>query len=69
MSEQSINKDPTKRKGRAVNQYDLNGTLIQRWDRISDASRATGANESSIASCCRDERHTAGGFKWRYCET
>lgn len=35
------------------------------YNTISEASRETGINKSSIAKVCRGERKTAGGFIWR----
>lgn len=33
---------------------------------ICEAARNTGVEFSNIAKCCRNERHSAGGFQWRY---
>lgn len=51
---------------RPVNQYDLNGNFIQRFESIMDASRATGAPSGKICMVCNKERNTAAGFQWRY---
>ena len=48
-----------------VIQYDLEGELVKVFDSISDASKQTEINKSSIAKCCRGERNMAGGFIWR----
>lgn len=48
-----------------VIQYDLEGELVKVFDSISDASKQTEINKSSIAKCCRGERNKAGGFIWR----
>ena len=48
-----------------VIQYDLEGELVKVFDSISDASKQTEINKSSIAKCCRGERNMVGGFIWR----
>lgn len=35
------------------------------FNSITEASRATGANELSISLCVRNKQKTAGGFTWR----
>ena len=49
-----------------VIQYDLEGELVKVFDSISDASKASGVNKSSIAKCCRGERKKAGNFIWKF---
>ena len=51
---------------KSVNQFDLKGVLINTFDSISDASKASGVNKSSIAKCCRGERKKAGNFIWKF---
>ena len=51
-----------------VNQYDLDGKIIKTWYSISDAERDLKIRNSNISQCCRNIRHTAGGFKWEYVE-
>ena len=50
-----------------VAQYDLNtGELIQEWDCIMDASRATGIDNSAIAKCAKGKYKHAGGYLWKF---
>ncbi len=49
-----------------VIQYDLEGELVKVFDSISEASKATEINKSSIAKCCRGERKKAGNFIWKF---
>lgn len=49
-----------------VIQYDFDGELVKVFDSISEASKATEVNKSSIAKCCRGERNKAGGFIWKF---
>ena len=56
--------NPMYGNGTKVMQYDLNDNLIKIWNCIADAKRELKINH--ISSCCRGERKTAGGFKWKY---
>ena len=42
------------------------GNVIQTYYSIQSASRITGVNAAHICQCCKGERDTAGGMKWRY---
>ena len=52
--------------GRNVEQYDNNGTLINTFVSVSDASRATGLAMSGIIACCKGRYKTCGGYTWKY---
>ena len=49
-----------------VNQYNLNGEFIKRWDYAKEASRTLDINYSSLISCCTGKYKSSGGFKWEY---
>lgn len=49
-----------------VMQFDINNEIIKTFKSISEASKLTGTNKTSIAKVCRGERKTAGGFIWKY---
>jgi len=53
---------------RPVAQLTLKGDLIDIFDSVQNAVRATGLNKSNIANCARGRKGclTAGGFRWRY---
>lgn len=54
---------------RKVCQYDINGTFLNIYDKISDAAKNVGLNNhSGITACCKQKVKTAGGFVWRYAE-
>ena len=58
-----------KRKSRKqVNQYDLNGIFIKKWNSIKEASNSLGINHANISSCCKNKygRRSSGGFMWKY---
>jgi len=49
-----------------VSQLDIENNLIAVFSSVSEASKVTGCNKSSIAKVCRGERNHAGGFLWKY---
>jgi len=51
---------------RVVFQFDINNNLLKRWDCIMDATRHTNIHYTSISKCCKNQRKTAGGFKWKF---
>jgi len=53
---------------RIVNQYDLLGNFIKKWNSIKEASIATNTSLSGIGRCCSYQIKTSGGFVWRYDE-
>ena len=58
-------KNPFSKK---VNQYDLDGTLIKKWNCVNDIERKLGYNHSMISAACRNKRRlkTYKGFVWKY---
>lgn len=46
-------------------QYDDNG-FEKEWPGINVASRELGYNAGNISACCRGERQTHKGYKWRF---
>ena len=57
---------PTDSRFKCVEQYDLNSNIVNTYKSVADASVNSKVNKSCIAKCCRNERKTAGGFKWKY---
>ena len=53
-------------KRKKVYQYTLDNKLIKIWECAGDANKKLGINIGNIASCCREERNKAGGYKWKY---
>lgn len=51
-----------------VIQLDMNGEFLSEYLSIAEANRATEISMSSISSCCKNKRKSAGGFKWMYKE-
>lgn len=55
---------PTK----SVVQYSKDGEFIAEYPSIMEAERQTGCDKSSIISCCKGKRKSAGGYIWKYKE-
>jgi len=53
------------RKKRVL-QYSLYGEYINEFESVSEASKQTGCNKSSISKVCRGERKSCGGDFWMY---
>lgn len=49
-----------------INQFDLFGILLKRWEGATQASRELGITRSSIQRCKKEKRLTAGGYFWQY---
>lgn len=68
-------RDTHKWQMKPVEQLDLDGNVVARFDGVGDAVRATGICRTNICSVLNhrktkagNERQTAGGYKWRYIE-
>lgn len=53
-------------KGKAISQYDLDGTYIQSFPSIIRASESTGIRKSDISCVLSGRQHEAHGFQFRY---
>ena len=49
-----------------VYQYSLDNNFIRKFNSCSEVERILNINNSSVASCCRFKRKSAGGYKWYY---
>lgn len=49
-----------------VYQFDKNGTLINVFESMKDASNKTKTNTSCISNVCRGKRKYANGYVWRF---
>lgn len=52
----------------AVNQYDLDGIFIKRWNSSREAMRQLNMKSNKIYMCCQGKRHTYAGYKWSYAD-
>lgn len=53
-------------QGNSVEQYSLEGKLINTFPSVRKADKETGINQSSIVKVCLGKQATAGGYKWKY---
>lgn len=63
------NIDPVNYNKIPIEQYDINGKLIRRWDYISQIVNETGYFSSNIDKCCKGKIKTAYGYIWKRCDT
>jgi len=49
-----------------IQQFTLDGELLDEFTSVSEASKQTGCNKTSIAKVCRGERKSSGGFYFCY---
>jgi hypothetical protein len=56
------------RNQKPVLQLSPEGMLIREWDSAKLAGISLTVDTGHIAKCCKGERSSAGGFKWRYKE-
>lgn len=55
-----------KDESKPVEQYTLSMEFVAEYPSIKEAERQTGIHNSIISKCCRGERKSAGGYKWKY---
>lgn len=53
-------------KKKAVEKYDICGTLVAEYESTSAAARATGLMRESISHVCLGKSKTAGGYIWKF---
>ena len=56
----------TKNNRKAVEQYSLDGKLIQTYESIAEAGRTTGVDNSQINECCNKRRKSAHDYIWKF---
>lgn len=49
-----------------INQYDLDGNFIKRWDSMKEARRFYGFGINSLRNACKRKSGIHKGFIWRY---
>ena len=53
-------------RAKAVNQYSLDGKLINKYDCITDACKENNYSRYKIAKCCNNKIDEAYGYKWTW---
>ena len=54
------------KKNKPVNQYALDGRLLNTYKSIKEASEKTGIDKSNICNCCLGKIKSSGNFIWKY---
>lgn len=69
-SEQNLsqNKKSYNTRGKPINQLDLNGNFIKRWEKLTDAQSELKIDKRNISSVLKGKRKKTGEFKWEYCD-
>lgn len=62
---QKLSETHTNKGGKPVQMF-LNDVLVGIFVTAAEAARVTKINASHIGACCRMQRKTAGGYRWRY---
>ena len=63
--ERAVN-EPIRQEVDGVNQYDLTGKFIKKWQFIIDTERELGIKAQNISQCCTGKLKTAGGYMWKH---
>ena len=56
----------SKSLSKKVIKLDINNNILEEYNSTTEAGRINNISNRNISSCCRNERSTAGGFKWKY---
>lgn len=54
------------KRSKQVEQYDLQGNLINVWESVNEVQRQLGYHISGISKCCNGKYKSAYGYIWRY---
>lgn len=71
LNQQITNKSNNgKSQGRSIDQFDLEGNFIRKWDTAQQAANELGLGNGirNIPAVCTGKRNNACGFIWRYAE-
>ena len=47
-------------------QLTLDGTVIKIFNSLNEAGRELNISSQNIGKVCKNERNSAGGYKWKY---
>lgn len=54
-----------KANSRPVIQYTINWEYVAEYPSAMEAMRQTGIKQGTISQCCKGQKQTAGGYKWK----
>lgn len=55
-----------KNRRKSVNQYDLKGNFIKKWDSVKEASEFLGKHPAAITEVCNGKRKSCYNYLWKY---
>ena len=58
--------DINKSQQKPVFQLDLSGSIVSKFNGVTEAARKLGISAGHLCSCLKGDRNTCGGFKWKY---
>ena len=61
-----FNSGKNKKKTRVVYQFNLDGSFVDEYYSLKEATRHTDTRVGSISNCCSGRTKSAGGFRWSY---
>ena len=64
--EELINELPKKKTQREIEQYDLNGNFIKKYDSIAEAAETLGLHRTSIENALTNKAFNCQGYLWKY---
>jgi hypothetical protein len=56
----------SKSKLKSVHKCDINFNILEEFNSITEAAKSINLTLSSISKCLKNEKYTAGGYKWKY---
>ena len=59
-------KTRTEKLKKPINQYDLEGNFIKRWDSAAAAAKSLNKPSNNLTDCCKGKLKTAYKFIWKY---
>ena len=62
----SVSEECRAKLSKKILQFTKSGEFIREWTSMSEAERELGIACSSICSCCKGIRKSAGGYIWKY---
>jgi hypothetical protein len=63
---QSLAKLGKPKQGKIIQQLDLDGNFIRKWNSVSEAASKVGVSISGLSCVLKGKQKTAGGYKWKY---
>ena len=53
-------------QSKRVDQFDLDGNFIKKWDTVTEAARSLNSTRENISACCHGRTRSSRGFIWKF---